>query len=99
MFEDIKTGKFEFTSPYWDDISEMAKDLVSKILTVDSSERITIEGILSHCWLTGEDTPRTELPEVQNKIKKYNAARKLRKATNTIMAANRFKNILSRKDD
>lgn len=96
MFEDIKTGKFEFTSPYWDDISDMAKDLVSKILSVDANERITIEGILSHPWLTGEDTPRTELPEVQDKIKKYNAARKLRKAANTIMAANRFKKILTK---
>lgn len=47
---------------------------------------------MSHPWITGDDTPRTELPKVQEKIKKYNATRKLRKATYSIIAANRFKN-------
>lgn len=97
LFEEIKEGKFDFPSPYWDDISEMAKDLISKILTVDHNQRIDIEGILNHPWITGEDTPRTELTDVKEQIKKYNAARKLRKATYSIMAANRFKNILSQK--
>lgn len=96
LFEEIKNGEFEYPSPYWDDISDMAKDLISQILTVDTSKRITIDGILEHPWMTGEDTPRTELTEVQAKIKKYNAARRLRKATYSIMAANRFKNILKK---
>jgi calcium/calmodulin-dependent protein kinase I len=98
LFEEIKKGEFDFPSPYWDDISDMAKDLISRILKVTPSERIDIDGILSHPWITGEDTPRTELHEVKEQIKKYNAARKLRKATYSIMAANRFKNILTQKD-
>jgi serine/threonine protein kinase len=72
----------------------MAKDLISKILVVKPAERLDIEGILAHPWITGEDTPRTELSDVKEKIKKYNAARKLKKATLSIMAANRFKNVL-----
>jgi serine/threonine protein kinase len=98
LFEEIKKGEFEYPSPYWDDISDMAKDLISKILEVDATKRITVDGILSHPWITGDDTPRTELPEVQNKIKKYNATRKLKKATYSIIAANRFKNIAFNKD-
>jgi serine/threonine protein kinase len=97
LFEQIKKGEFEFPSPYWDDISEMAKDLISKILTVDTSERIDIDGILSHPWICGEDTPRTELIEAQEHLKKFNAQRKLKRAANLIMAANRFKNILKQK--
>lgn len=99
LFEEIKKGEFEYPSPYWDDISDMAKDLISKILKVDPDERMTIDGILSHPWITGDDTPRTELPEVQDKIKKYNATRKLKKATYSIIAANRFKNIASTKNE
>lgn len=96
LFEEIKKGDFEFPSPYWDDISDMAKDLISKILVVKPSERLDIDGILNHPWITGEDTPRKELADVKEKIKKYNAARKLKKATLSIIAANRFKNVLKK---
>lgn len=60
------------------------------MLAVKASERITIDEILADPWIAGEDTPRNELPEVQAKIKKYNALRKMKKATAAIMAANRF---------
>lgn len=94
LFEEIKKGEYEYPSPYWDDISDIAKDLIGKLLVVDPSARMTIDDILNHPWITGEDTPRTELPEVQEKIKKYNATRKLKKATYAIIAASKFKNIL-----
>lgn len=94
LFEEIKKGDFDFPSPYWDDISDMAKDLVTNILTVDLTDRLDIDGILNHPWVSGDDTPRNELVEAQKQLKKFNAARKLRRATYSIMAANRFKNIL-----
>lgn len=75
----------------------MAKDLISKILAVDTNERLDVEGIMNHPWIVGEDTPRKELQDVQEQIKKYNALRKMKKATYSIMAANRFKNILTEK--
>lgn len=94
MFEEIKKGEFEFPSPYWDDISEPAKELIQKLLLVDPAQRMTIDEILSYPWIVGDDTPRNELPEVQEKIKKYNAIRKMRKAAAAIMAANRFKKLV-----
>jgi len=97
LFEQIKKGEFEFPSPYWDDISDMAKELIQQILVVEPSARLSIDDILAHPWVSGDDTPRTELPEVQDKIKKYNITRKLRKATYSIIALNRFKNILAQK--
>jgi len=59
---------------------------------------LTIYEILSHPWISGEDTPRNELPEVQEKIRKYNALRKMKKATAAIIAANRFKNLIFNKE-
>jgi calcium/calmodulin-dependent protein kinase I len=96
LFEEIKKGEFDFPTPYWDDISDMAKDLIKKMLIVKASDRINIEGILDHPWVSGDDTPRKELSEVQEKIKKYNAIRKMKKATYSIMAMNRFKNALKK---
>lgn len=50
LFEQIKGGKFEFHSPYWDDVSEDAKDLVKKLLTVDPKQRITLDEAKEHKW-------------------------------------------------
>lgn len=52
LFEQIKAGKFEFHSPYWDDVSEEAKDLVKKLLTVDPKKRITLEEAKEHKWFS-----------------------------------------------
>lgn len=46
LFELIKKGEFDFPSPYWDDISDMAKDLIRKLLVVDPKSRLDANGIL-----------------------------------------------------
>jgi len=96
LFAKIKEGKFEFPSPYWDDISDSAKDLISSLLVVDPASRLNADSILTHPWVKGDGTPRTELINVTEKIRSYNASRRLKKATYLVMAANRFKNILKK---
>lgn len=58
----IKKGEFEFPSPYWDDVSESAKDLVKRLLNVDPKHRMTAADLLNHPWVSGVDTPRNMLP-------------------------------------
>jgi serine/threonine protein kinase len=97
LFEQIKAGKFEFPSPYWDDISENAKDFISSLLKVDPAERLCGEDVLAHPWLADTDgTPRKELEHAKEEIGRFNARRKLKKAANSIIAANRFKNIIKK---
>lgn len=43
LFEMIKGGQFEFPSPFWDDISDTAKELIKSILVVDPTKRLTAE--------------------------------------------------------
>lgn len=74
----IKAGQFDFPSPYWDDVSDVAKDLIKNILVVDPKKRMTAEEILAHPWVMGEKTPRTELPNVTDKIKEFNTKRKFK---------------------
>lgn len=50
----IKEGKFHFQSPYWDDISDEAIDLVRRLLTVDPQRRYSISQALEHPFMTGE---------------------------------------------
>ena len=41
LFESIKNGNYNMDDPIWGGISTDAKDLVSKLLIVDPSKRIT----------------------------------------------------------
>lgn len=78
MFALIKKGEFEFPSPYWDQISDLAKDLVRKILVTDPKKRLTAQQMLEDPWIVGEKTPRKQLLGLTDKIKSFNAKAKLR---------------------
>ncbi|GCC19533.1 serine/threonine-protein kinase DCLK3-like [Chiloscyllium punctatum] len=51
LFEMIQLGEYEFLSPYWDSISDGAKDLVSKLLVVNPRNRYTAQQVLKHAWI------------------------------------------------
>jgi len=90
LFEAVKQGQFEFPSPFWDDISDMAKDLIRNCLQVNPRSRFGAEQILAHEWISGLNTPRVDMPHVTAKIREYNAKRRFRKYANTAIASNKF---------
>ncbi|XP_072797065.1 serine/threonine-protein kinase DCLK3 [Vicugna pacos] len=51
LFNIIQLGRFEFLAPYWDNISDAAKDLVSRLLVVDPKKRYTAHQVLQHPWI------------------------------------------------
>lgn len=51
LFAKIKKGIYSFHDEYWADISAEAKDLISKMLTVDPAKRITAREALQHPYL------------------------------------------------
>lgn len=50
LAQQIKAGRFDYPSPYWDAIGDPALDLIDRMLTVDVSKRITIDQCLEHPW-------------------------------------------------
>jgi calcium/calmodulin-dependent protein kinase I len=46
LFKKIKKGKFQFDSPYWDNVSDDAKDLISQMLVVDPEKRYVLSVLL-----------------------------------------------------
>ena len=52
LFQLIKECDYEFHEPYWDNISEDAKDLIKKLLVSDPKKRLSAEEILKHPWIT-----------------------------------------------
>lgn len=63
---------------------------------VNPAERMTCDKIMAHPWIVAKGIPSVELPETFNeKLKEFNARRKLKRAGYMIIALNRFKNVLS----
>ena len=50
IMETVKKGKYDLSSPPFDTISENAKDLIKKMLTIDVNKRINAEEVLNHPW-------------------------------------------------
>ncbi|KAG9333377.1 hypothetical protein JZ751_012737 [Albula glossodonta] len=65
MRKKIMTGSFDFPEDEWSQISEMAKDIVRKLLKVKPEERLTIDGVLAHPWLNCTEALDNVLPSAQ----------------------------------
>uniref|UniRef100_A0A8C1US94 Calcium/calmodulin-dependent protein kinase 1Db n=1 Tax=Cyprinus carpio TaxID=7962 RepID=A0A8C1US94_CYPCA len=50
LFEQILRAEYEFDSPYWDDISDSAKDFINNLMQKDPEKRLTCEEALRHPW-------------------------------------------------
>ncbi|KAK2598840.1 hypothetical protein N8I77_012225 [Diaporthe amygdali] len=57
LTEKVAKGQYTFLSPWWDDISSSAKDLITHLLTVDPDKRYTITEFLAHPWIKESETP------------------------------------------
>jgi serine/threonine-protein kinase Chk2 len=51
LSQQIKSGRFDYPSPYWDSVGDPALDLIDSMLVVDPERRFTIDQCLSHPWL------------------------------------------------
>lgn len=47
----IRAGQYDFPSPEWDNVSGDAKTLISSMLSVDPSIRLTINEVVKHKWI------------------------------------------------
>ncbi|KAN0063076.1 MAPK-activated protein kinase Srk1 [Thecaphora frezii] len=55
LTEKVAKGYYTFLSPWWDDISAQAKDLITHLLCVDPRQRYTIDEFLAHPWCNVKD--------------------------------------------
>ncbi|XP_051939596.1 serine/threonine-protein kinase DCLK2 isoform X5 [Hippocampus zosterae] len=52
LFEQILLGRVDYPSPYWDDISDSAKELIGKMLLVNAEARYSARDVHAHPWVT-----------------------------------------------
>jgi len=97
LYKKIKQGEFVFHAEYWDPVSVEAKDLISRMLTVDCDKRLTAADALNHPWISGltdEQLQAHDLNGTLTEIRKFNARRKLKGTIKAVMAATKMKRLL-----
>ncbi|KAI1142742.1 Pkinase-domain-containing protein [Hypoxylon sp. FL0543] len=52
LSQQIKSGRFDYPSPYWDSVGDPALDLIDRMLVVDPEKRYTVDQCLAHPWIT-----------------------------------------------
>jgi calcium-dependent protein kinase len=91
LFESIKTGKYKNTGKEWEAISPQAKDLIRKMLELDTTKRISASECLKSPFITNlnkqENIPDI-LPSVLSNIYKLNAREKIQQATIALIVHN-----------
>jgi len=93
LFHQICDANYEFGSPYWDEVSEDAKDLISKLLVADPKKRLTAQQALAHTWCSRDNHSRDHLTSCQKELKKYNARRRFRGAVRVVQMSNLLKKL------
>ena len=89
LFAQIKTASFDFPSPFWDSVSDLAKDLVRKLLVVDISKRLSATDVLKHPWVR-DGGSEAQLSSAYDHLRKLNARKRFRQGVRKVMAAQTF---------
>uniref|UniRef100_A0A2K5C976 Protein kinase domain-containing protein n=1 Tax=Aotus nancymaae TaxID=37293 RepID=A0A2K5C976_AOTNA len=72
LFDQILMGQVDFPSPYWDNVSDSAKELITMMLLVDVDQRFSAVQVLEHPWVNDDGLPENEHQlSVAGKIKKH----------------------------
>jgi len=100
LFKKIRSGNYSLESSGWSQISPPAKDLVSRMLTVEPSRRITAEQVFHHPWfsLDTKNVPSLKLTSALTQIKKLQARRRLKKAIDSVRVTVRMKLAIAAKN-
>ncbi|KAI5101882.1 calcium/calmodulin-dependent protein kinase type IV-like, partial [Silurus meridionalis] len=80
MYSRILNCDYEFVSPWWDEVSLNAKDLVSKLIVLDPQKRLSVHQALGHPWVLGKAARFSHMDTTQRKLQEFNARRKLKAA-------------------
>mmetsp|Transcript_30220 Transcript_30220/g.29892 ORF Transcript_30220/g.29892 Transcript_30220/m.29892 type:complete len:179 (+) Transcript_30220:255-791(+) len=87
----IKACKLNMDKGFWIHISSQAKDLVSKMICTDPTERLTAEDVLNHPWVrlhvNNEIAEAPIMRQAKEELEKFRAQSKLEKVVLSFIAA------------
>uniref|UniRef100_A0A1B6C8G6 Protein kinase domain-containing protein n=1 Tax=Clastoptera arizonana TaxID=38151 RepID=A0A1B6C8G6_9HEMI len=99
LFAQILKGEYEFDSPYWDDISDSAKDFIKHLMCVDVEKRYTCQNALAHPWISGNAASNKNIHStVAEQLKKNFAKSRWKQAYNAATVINKMRQMALSKE-
>ncbi|XP_062872438.1 serine/threonine-protein kinase DCLK1b [Trichomycterus rosablanca] len=72
LFDQILTGQLDFPLPYWENVSDTAKELITCMLQVEVDQRYTALQVLDHPWVNDDGLSENDHQlSVAGKLKKH----------------------------
>mmetsp|Transcript_19499 Transcript_19499/g.25144 ORF Transcript_19499/g.25144 Transcript_19499/m.25144 type:complete len:339 (-) Transcript_19499:196-1212(-) len=95
LFRKIRKGEYEFHKEYWGQTSTEAKSLITSLLTVGTSVRLSADAALRHSWIQQSDDvlKQQDLGVNLDAFKKFNAKRKFKAAVNTVILTQKLNSL------
>ena len=91
IIEAVLKGKFTLDEPEWDDVSDDAKDLVKRLLTLDPDRRISASEAIQHRWIKqmaqGEKVDKQIATKTLSNLKNFRGEQKLKQAALAFIAS------------
>lgn len=88
--QNIQNGQFYLTGEHWDEVSDEAKDLVSKLLVADRTKRLTSSEALKHPWVTGRLS--NEKPLLHTRLHMKHRSVLLERSAEVVSVINQLRN-------
>ncbi|EEB11409.1 cAMP-dependent protein kinase catalytic subunit, putative [Pediculus humanus corporis] len=95
----IINGDYTFPSPWWDEISDSAKELITRLLSTDPKLRPTTTEALNHPWILGISVGHLHMNDTILKLREFNARKRFRVATKAVLATRRALSFLPNKNN
>ena len=91
LLEQILEGEIVFDSPYWDEISNEAKEFICQLMNIDPDKRPSCEEAKKHAWIKAATSRVNLKTSVSEQFKKNFAKSHWKQAFNTITACRQLK--------
>ncbi|GMI02472.1 hypothetical protein TrVE_jg11965 [Triparma verrucosa] len=99
LFRSIKKGQYEYPSPFWDEVSDTAKDLIDKLLVLNPEKRYSAKEVLAHPFMTNTAASTRNLSHFKKCMVSYNARRKFRAGIMSLQAISAMKGFTAGKKE
>lgn len=89
----VTVGRYDFKDKIFDSVSEEAKNFIRKLLTRDTSQRLSAQQALQDAWLNNlalASSVTTDLSSTKQRLRRYVIKKRWIKATNMIIALRRM---------
>ncbi|KAL2103854.1 hypothetical protein ACEWY4_000722 [Coilia grayii] len=94
LFSKIMKAQYEFDSPFWDDISESAKDFIRNMMQKNPKMRYTTDQALRHPWIIGKTARSQDIyHSVSEQMQKNFVRSKWKQAFNAAVAINHMRKL------